>query len=216
MGQSRILEAGQTGMDTGTMGGTMGWMSPEEIKWDNGGSIRDAQPFQAHLSGDIHTTGSIIYYILTGGVHCFGANGLRQQVAIMDGMPDCTALRSDPVAVDLVARMVRLDPARRLRIQEVVQHPMFWDAAARLEKVRGWKSSWTRDHNLKRRLDAHPITVMGMLGDHGWLAGLDTPVAAHLSAWKHGYDTLNVLDLVRAIRNIFEHWFDRNTTGACV
>ena len=34
MGQSRILEAGQTGMDTGTMGGTMGWMSPEEIKWD--------------------------------------------------------------------------------------------------------------------------------------------------------------------------------------
>ena len=34
MGQSRILEAGQTGMDTGTMGGTMGWMSPEEIQWD--------------------------------------------------------------------------------------------------------------------------------------------------------------------------------------
>ena len=34
MGQSRILQAGQTGMDTGTMGGTMGWMSPEEIKWD--------------------------------------------------------------------------------------------------------------------------------------------------------------------------------------
>ena len=35
MGQSRILQAGQTGMDTGTMGGTMGWMSPEEIKWEN-------------------------------------------------------------------------------------------------------------------------------------------------------------------------------------
>ena len=34
MGQSRILQAGQTGMDTGTMGGTMGWMSPEEIRWD--------------------------------------------------------------------------------------------------------------------------------------------------------------------------------------
>ena len=34
MGQSRILVAGQTGMDTATNGGTQGWMSPEEIKWD--------------------------------------------------------------------------------------------------------------------------------------------------------------------------------------
>ena len=34
MGQSRILMAGQTGMDTATNGGTQGWMSPEEIKWD--------------------------------------------------------------------------------------------------------------------------------------------------------------------------------------
>ena len=33
-GQSRILMAGQTGMDTATNGGTQGWMSPEEIKWD--------------------------------------------------------------------------------------------------------------------------------------------------------------------------------------
>ena len=42
----------------------MGWMSPEEIEWDNGGSARGIA-LQAHLSGDIHTAGSIIYYTCT-------------------------------------------------------------------------------------------------------------------------------------------------------
>ena len=64
MGQSRILVAGQTGMDTATNGGTQGWMSPEEIKWDQvcvmtatavGSGLRQAcalrrgTPLPAHL-----------------------------------------------------------------------------------------------------------------------------------------------------------------------
>ena len=71
MGQSRILAMGETAVPTGSQGGTMGWMSPEEIAWDNGGSVRGV-PSEAHLSGDVHTAGSIVFYILTGGVHCFG------------------------------------------------------------------------------------------------------------------------------------------------
>ena len=31
MGQSRILEMGKTAIETGSLGGTLGWMSPEEI-----------------------------------------------------------------------------------------------------------------------------------------------------------------------------------------
>ena len=76
MGQSQILAKGETAVPTGSQGGTQGWMSPEEIAWDNGGSLGGVQ-FQAHLSGDIHSAGSIVFYILSGGVHCFGANGLR-------------------------------------------------------------------------------------------------------------------------------------------
>jgi serine/threonine protein kinase len=87
MGQSRILAMGETAVPTGSQGGTMGWMSPEEIEWDNGGSARGVA-FQAHLSGDIHTAGSIICYVLSGGVHCFGQNNLRQQLNIIDGTAD--------------------------------------------------------------------------------------------------------------------------------
>ena len=36
-------------------------MSPEEIEWDNSGARRGAtEQFHAHLSGDIHSAGSII------------------------------------------------------------------------------------------------------------------------------------------------------------
>ena len=109
-----------------------------------------------------------------------------------------------------------MEPERRLSIDQVAEHPLFWDAAAQIEKVRGWKTSWRRGPDLKRRLAAHPRTVAAILGggntrDGGWLSALDPAVAAQLRAWKDGYDGRDVLDLVRAIRNIFEHWFERTS-----
>ena len=55
MGQSRILAKGETAVPTGSSGG--GWMSPEEIEWDNGGSMGGSQ-FRAHLSGDGEVPGN--------------------------------------------------------------------------------------------------------------------------------------------------------------
>ena len=74
MGQSRILSPGETACETGSVGGTAGWMSPEEIQWDNSNAKRPGTrvKFQAHLSGDIHSAGSLIFYILTEGDHCLG------------------------------------------------------------------------------------------------------------------------------------------------
>ena len=48
----------------------------------------DARLPQAHLSGDIHSAGSIVFYVLTGGAHAFGKNPLDQQVNIRKGRPD--------------------------------------------------------------------------------------------------------------------------------
>ena len=212
MGQSRILAMGQTAVPTGSQGGTMGWMSPEEIAWDNGGSLSASQ-FRAHLSGDIHSAGSIIFYILSRGAHCFGPNALRQQVNIADGAPDFAALRCDVVAVDLVARMVCLAAPTRLTIEQVLMHPFFWSDTQRIEKIRGWKTSWRRGPDLNRRLNQHPRTVrsiVGAEGEGGWLSKLDPVVAARLQAWQHSFDGSDPLELVRAIRNVFEHWFERH------
>ena len=186
MGQSRILAMGETAVTTGSQGGTMGWMSPEEIARDD--NIARGVPFEAHLSGDVHTAGSIIFYVLSGGVHCFGKVGYRQQAAISDGTPDFSGLQGKPLATDLVARMVPLEPARRLKIADVVAHPLFWTDARRVDKIRGWKTAWRRGPALDRRLHAHDGSVRRLVGGDGWVAALDPLIAARLAdEGRHEY-----------------------------
>ena len=47
--------------------------------------------------------------------------GYKQQAAISEGTPDFRGLQGDPLATDLVARMVPRDPARRLKMASTVQ-----------------------------------------------------------------------------------------------
>jgi hypothetical protein len=112
--------------------------------------------------------------------------------------------------------MVRRDPTQRLRIGQVLAHPFFWTDTERVEKIRGWKTSWKRGRDLDRRLVAHSSAVKDIVGADGWLAKLDGAVAQKLQVWAGGrpYDGRNVLDLVRAVRNVFEHWFDRGPQHA--
>ena len=63
--------------------------------------------------------------------------------------------------------------------------------------------------DLERRLAAHCSSVDRIVGADGWLAKLDEPVATRLTAHERGYDGREVLELVRAIRNVQEHWFER-------
>jgi hypothetical protein len=58
-----------------------------------------------------------------------------------------------------------------------------------------------------RRDGRHSGSVKSILGGDGWLARLDEPVAARLNAHDKGYNGQELLELVRAIRNIQEHWF---------
>ena len=66
MGQSRILVGGATVAQTESRGGTLGWMSPEEL------APRPGEAFESRRSGDIHPAASLMFYILTRGVHAFG------------------------------------------------------------------------------------------------------------------------------------------------
>ena len=65
-------------------------------------SERRAAAPQAHLSGDVHSAGSIVFYVLTGGAHAFGKNPLDQQVNIRQGRPDLRRLQrqDQPWAVE--------------------------------------------------------------------------------------------------------------------
>ena len=160
-----------------------------------------------------------------------GGQALQQQLNILRGKPDFTTLATraaQPLAVDLVARMVRLDASQRAPIARVLEHPLWWDDAKCVEKISGWKTTWRRGSpQLEARLGAHARSVRGIVGSSGaagWLARLDGCVAEWLEAETRErgvrpYDGRQVLDLLRAIRNSFEHWLesgrnmDQNTSG---
>ena len=190
-------------VETGSAGGTLGWMSPEELH----AVKNNDEAFESRLSGDIHTAGSIMFFILTGGVHPFG-DFLQQPSNIARGRPNLRALKesgaSATCACDLFLRMVCVDPKQRPEISGVVSHPALWDADTKLRRITDWAKSWEKDSPaLQRRLSVHATSVKHLLGDfpEGWLARVDAAVAEQLQAASR-YNGWDVMDLLRAIRNI--------------
>ena len=82
-----------------------------------------------------------------------------------------------------------------------------------MAKVSTWKAMWRRGQaSTAERLRAHERTVRQLLGGapDGWLARVHPAVAAQLAASPgRAYSGRDIADLVRAIRNLFEHCFDR-------
>ena len=187
--QSRILVGGSTAVETGSNGGTFGWMSPEELTATKGGQ----ESFDSRLSGDIHTAGSIMFFILTGGLHAYGPRGqtvetvngdwFAQQNNIVKGRYDIQPLfRSGKYmtcVADLFMRMVCKEPTDRIKISNVVSHPALWDAETKLRNCIDWHKSWKKGTPaLERRLRVHSRLVKRLLGDRpeGWLTALPPSV----------------------------------------
>ena len=66
----------------------------------------------------------------------------------------------------------------------MLEHPLWWDASKRLEKISEWKAAWWdrgRRAALKQRLAAHQRSWREIRGTNaaGWLARLDDCVVEH-------------------------------------
>jgi serine/threonine protein kinase len=88
MGQSRILVGGATVAQTESRGGTLGWMSPEEL------APRPGEAFESRRSGDIHPAASLMFYILTRGAHAFGPPRTAPALHLMS----CASVRAEPTS----------------------------------------------------------------------------------------------------------------------
>jgi serine/threonine protein kinase len=222
MGQSRILPGSASVAQTGSRGGTLGWMSPEEL------APQLSEIFESRRTGDIHPAGSLMFYLLTRGVHAFGGSWMEQQTNISAGLAVnlLPELRGNRDACDLFVRMTHVEPKARLTIEEVRRHPALWDAETKLKNVCDWSKSWEHAYAcqtsrsagapaediaqtiatraaLQQKLDRHAAAVGGMLGDsaEGWLAKLDEPVRRWLLAHRH-YDGREITHLLQAVRTI--------------
>lgn len=117
-------------------------------------------------------------------------------------------------AADLILRMTQLEPPKRLEIAQAVTHPALWGAEDKIRHCSDWHKSWERGSAaLERRLKAHDSTVRQLLGDRpeGWLAKMQPAVVAQLMADGRHYNGRDVHELLRAVRNVAEHWFQPKT-----
>jgi len=119
-GLSKKLADDQSSFHATVQSGTIGWRAPECILNDEVIRMKGSNnELGAIVKGvkitkaiDIFAAGCIFYYVLTGGLHPFG-NRMQREINIVQNKCDLSGLSCDPVALDLVSRMISRDPKKR-------------------------------------------------------------------------------------------------------
>ena len=119
---------------------------------------------------------------------------------------------------DTLVSAVGLSLTSPPRRQGCHKAPALWNAETKLRHCTDWHKSWSQERGkpaLQRRLEVHAGLVQRLLGDRpeGWLAKLEAHplVLEQLLADGRHYNGREVTELLRAIRNVAEHWFQPRT-----
>lgn len=119
-GLSKKLADDQSSFHATVQSGTIGWRAPEcilndeviRMKGSNNELGTIVKGVKITKAIDIFAAGCIFYYVLTGGLHPFG-NRMQREINIVQNKCDLSELSCDPVALDLVNRMISRDPTKR-------------------------------------------------------------------------------------------------------
>lgn len=209
--------------------GTVGWMAPELlIEDENSNKISVSQEIETidevydpylrrrlTKAIDIFSLGCVFYYVLSGGSHPFGDKYTRE-FQIINGKKDFKGLKENMKdkslvyeAVNILNQLLNHDPSNRPSAEVVLRHPFFWSKAKKLDfllKVSDRLEIETRDppselltklENRSRRIIPH----------HDWCKYLDPEFFENLMKYRK-YQKEKVVDLLRAIRNVYHHYND--------
>ncbi|XP_076817718.1 serine/threonine-protein kinase/endoribonuclease IRE1-like isoform X1 [Clavelina lepadiformis] len=145
-GLSKVLDLGQSSAPT-TSHSTVTYMAPEHHPVDNQNSTSWKK------SADIFSLGVLFFNIFTSGKHPFGKTYAKQLSNIEDEKPpsfevflECFGFPTEEhkvLAFILIKSMLQVDPTKRPSIEEVFNHPLFWNSD---EKINFY---WTADDFLR-------------------------------------------------------------------
>lgn len=199
-GLSRRLDPGQSHFEPTMMSGTIGWRAPEFIHKDY--SLATGQITK---KVDIFALGCLFYYVLSGGMHPFGASSSERELNICKHHIVSLQGCSDPEAVDLIERMLEMDPLKRPTCDQILAHPWFWsidrklaflaDVSDRLERA-GDRRSPTHRH-----LESNRQLIIGS----SWTLQVDQALSDDLGKYRKYFGN-SVQDLLRAMRNKRHHF----------
>ena len=224
-GLSRTIDSECTTV-YGTIAGTRCWIAPEVLK-SKPNSI-DKNRFATE--SDVFSCGMLLHYILSGRKHPFSptdcANKNSLQVShetdtnIMNGKMDGWDNSLCPEATHLLKRMLESDKKERPSAALALKHPLFWSNKRKvdfLEVVGNQKefqcprskrplSSLTQ---VERDLEKCFSTIVK---HKNWnnSTNMNSIYLGMTTKKRRNYDTSSSVELVRFIRNTYEHY--RNNT----
>ncbi|KAL2315212.1 Sensor for unfolded proteins in the ER ire1 [Schizosaccharomyces pombe] len=219
-GLSKKLDFNQSSLRNTTFeaAGSYGWRSPEILS----GSLsqqskeiqvktREGRIRQASHATDIFALGCIFYYTLTGGMHPFGShydcegNILKGNYCLvhLQSLGECGVL-----AADLIEDMIAFEPSKRPTIEVVLNHPLFWDYAKKLDFLIDVSDRFEVEERdppspLLQMLENNSKSVIG----ENWTTCLHSSLVDNLGKYRK-YDGSKILDILRVLRNKRHHYQD--------
>ena len=195
----------------GTVAGTRCWIAPEVLKSKKHG----VDPISFAQASDVFSCGILLHYILSAGKHPFNptdyANKNELQVSheteanIMNGKMDGWDNSLCPEATHLVKKMLENNKKDRPSASEALEHPLFWSNKRKVYFLKAVSSheKFTKDHdpNIDAALkDSMERGRWNNKNKYKHMSKLHT----EMSKFRE-YHVRSVVDLVRLIRNVYEH-----------
>eukprot|EP00761_Pharyngomonas_kirbyi_P010425 gb/GECH01010445.1/.p1 GENE.gb/GECH01010445.1/~~gb/GECH01010445.1/.p1 ORF type:complete len:1492 (+),score=302.25 gb/GECH01010445.1/:1-4476(+) len=197
MGLGKMLATDQTSFETSaeSISGSIGWQ-PREVILSGSRRTRTV---------DIFSLGCVIYYILSNGEHPFGTRFEREK-NILQGKYSLDHIASDALAQDLVAKMIATNPERRIHARDAKAHPYFWSEEEKLGFLGNVSDQLGKEKDksiVYQKLEKQKKTLF--CGDTTWAGRIDRVVLDNVERFRK-YDHTSVVELLRLIRNIGNHY----------
>ncbi|XP_055891979.1 uncharacterized protein LOC106072425 isoform X1 [Biomphalaria glabrata] len=100
--------------------------------WTSSEDLNSDRP-QPSMASDIQVAGMLLYFILTGGQHPFGASPLEVEVNLARNSSQMQHISEE--ANDLVSGMLFPDPSARPTIEHCLKHPFFWSSEKKFRLI---------------------------------------------------------------------------------
>ena len=214
-GLSKILHAGTSSTQSETVmhtnAGTRCWMAPELLK---------KKPKNHSKASDVFSCGLLFHYILARKHHPFGScsgdsnNHHETEENIRNNrLSLCSTLT--PEAKQLLTNMLLRKVRRRPTAASLQNFPFFWDDRKKvcfLTAVGNQKEFEMPRSYLQRSLtpvERNLETACKTEGCIDWISQIQKLHAAAVSVYPHRlYDKRSTVELVRFIRNLYNHHYD--------
>ena len=191
--------------------GTETWIPPEGFVREH--SIQGQAKNSRTFSYDVHPCGSLLHYILSGGVHAFPGKHIadmernlrngkhRPKIVLREGRIDKGRCEDMLEAMHLIGKMLEVEPNRRPTMEVVLEHPFFMTPTDKLNVIRRNRdNSWNWCQGKSFCDSRNPK-------NDDWRKLKKLKKLLNLKIKQSSYRK-QLPELARFIRNVREHLFD--------